>query len=180
MTGAALWARGTSWSDGWIVTILAQAGIIGHDECERLGRVGGTSAWRACLVAGVATESTMLEAAGRYFHMPVASAADVAAASPLLLPGLVAMRLRVVGLEVRHRVLHVACADPLDLDLENAVAFAAGRRVRLHLASPVGIDAALARLYPSLCVKPTAEPGPAPTPMRAFRAFAPDREPICC
>ncbi len=152
MTGALMSARATDWADRWIIPALEQAGILGPVERERLAKVGGGSAWRACLAAGIATDDEILEVVAKRFHMPAAHAGDLSTASASLLPGEVALRLRVVPLDVTGHVLHVACADPVDLDLESAVAFAAGRNVRLCLASPLTIERGLALLYPAAAV----------------------------
>lgn len=158
MIGALLSARATDWPDRWVIPALEQAGILGPEERERLEQAGGKSAWLACIAAGIASDDDILEAVAKRFRMPVAHAGDISAGNASLLPGELAMRLRVVPLDVVGSVLHVACADPTDFDLDNAVAFAASHRVSLHLASPATIENGLANLYPSTAVSLLHDP----------------------
>jgi type II secretory ATPase GspE/PulE/Tfp pilus assembly ATPase PilB-like protein len=113
-----------------------------------VARVRGArgSYWDAALQAG-AGDDDLVRAAARHYHVPVA---DLGIADPLAggaVSEQVARRYGVVPLADVDGVLHVAASDPRDLDAERAVAFAAGRPVRIALASPRAIDRLLRERY---------------------------------
>ena len=137
------------WADAWLVPVLVQAGLLTQVDTARLRETGARNAWQACLQAGVASDEWILAAVAQRFRVKIADLEAVPSSAAALMPAELALRLGVVPLALATHGLDAACARPADPDLESALSFGVGKRVHLQLASPVAIERALARLYPS-------------------------------
>ncbi|MEX2610411.1 MAG: type II/IV secretion system protein [Gemmatimonadota bacterium] len=137
------------WPDLWVLDVLREAKRYEDTDRPMLERLMQRTAWQAAVAARLATDAWLLEAvAARYGLAAHTLEAPDRAAAELLDEGFVRQQ-RAVPVAMRDRVLVLAAADPLPLELERLAAFAAGCRVEVVLASPDAIDAAIELLYPS-------------------------------
>src|SRR3954471_19673022 len=93
----------------------------------------------------------MAEAYAALLHLPIAATGRYPPASGLFADRLTARFLRsarAVPIGVEGDALVVAGADPLDAFTPGAIAIATGMPVRLEIAVPIELDAAIKRLYP--------------------------------
>jgi type IV pilus assembly protein PilB len=137
------------WSDGWLIKLLLDAGVLANEDIDVLLESSSATVWGACVKAGLVSEDSILAAVARRFCLPIANTTHVDVEARSALPAEFARKHRVAPLHVKGRVLEVATSDVMSLDLESTIAFASGRRVRLSLASPDQVDALIERLYPS-------------------------------
>ncbi|HVE79483.1 MAG TPA: GspE/PulE family protein [Gemmatimonadaceae bacterium] len=129
--------------DSWLLSVLPS--VLPPAAVAQVRAARG-SYWDAAVRAG-ADDDELVRAAASHYHVPVA---DVAAADPAAggaVSEAVARRYGIVPLADVDGVLQVAASDPRDLDAERAVAFAAGRPVRVALASPRAIERLLRERY---------------------------------
>jgi len=131
--------------DSWVLPIIAE--LVSHDAAARVARAPGGSAWEEALRLRVADEADLLAAISRKLSTPVVTSLKVTDEAKLLVPERIARRYRVLPLSVSAHTLDVATANPWDLDAERSVAFVSGRSVRVWLASPTTIAAALDGAY---------------------------------
>jgi general secretion pathway protein E len=146
--------------------------LLRHAQCdqrtlERARRVAEDSGQRldAVLIQlGLVSERGLAEAYAALLDLPVAPVARYPLDQPLFAERLSARFLRharAVPVAVEGDTLVLAAADPLDTFTPAAVAAATGRPVRLEIAVPIELEAALNRLYPEAA--PEASPEDAGT-----------------
>ncbi len=107
----------------------------------------GSSVWSTAVRRGFLTDAQILETLAARFHLGLA---DIEAATPAAcasVPEALARRYGVLPLSCTESALHIASADPRDLDAERALAFALGREVRVSLAAPSRIRERLDEFY---------------------------------
>jgi type II secretory ATPase GspE/PulE/Tfp pilus assembly ATPase PilB-like protein len=132
-------------SDGWLLPLLAPA--LSAEQRAQLLASPGTSVWSTAVRRGFLTDAAILELLAARFQVALA---DVDAATPAAcaeVPEALARRYGVLPLSVSESALHVASADPRDLDAERALAFAMGRSIRVSLAAPTRIRERLDEFY---------------------------------
>ena len=129
------------WTDRWLIDALRQQG---HTAVERL--TAAPSAWES-LVAGGATPKELLDLVCLMSGAPPADLSGVAPEHASLLPIKFAGRYGVVPVRLTGSVLDVATANPLTTSLERDLAFAAGRQIRITVASPKDVRDAHERIY---------------------------------
>src|SRR5208283_5074807 len=135
---------------------LVEDGVIDQRTLERARRVASETGGRLDHVLtqlGLVSERGLAEALAQLIAAPLVAAADYPDA-PLFLDRLKAKflrRARVLPIAAGESCVTLAMADPLDGFTSNAVAAAIGQPVRLAVAVPIELEAALDRLY--------AEPG---------------------
>lgn len=83
----------------------------------------------------------------RRYGLPVADLSRVAAHAVSLVPERWARRFHVIPLDASARDLHVATADPLDVDCERTLGFATGRQVRFAVADGDAIARRIDEVY---------------------------------
>ena len=115
----------------------------------REGTPAGSSLWEAVVRRRLLTDDQVLEAAAARFRMPVLPPGAPAQAVTDVISESVARRFNVLPFRISDSHLDVATFNPFDLDAEKGLAFASGRDVRLHLASPSQIREGLSVLFPS-------------------------------
>jgi len=133
--------------DSWLLATLES--ILVPGALALLVAEVRESYWEACVRGRFATDGEILAALAARFRMTVADLSSVSAQARDLIPEPLARRYHVLPLAATPTLLDVATADPRDLDCERALAFAAGRRVRLQLASPARIAERIEEVYRS-------------------------------
>jgi general secretion pathway protein E len=134
--------------------------LIARGQCdgrtiERAGRVAAETGQRldsVLIQLGLLTERGLAETYAALLRLPIAIPARYPTEAPLLadrLPPRFLRQARAMPVAIEHDVLVLAVADPLDAFTPAAVAAAAGRSVRLEVAVPIELEAALERLYPA-------------------------------
>jgi type II secretory ATPase GspE/PulE/Tfp pilus assembly ATPase PilB-like protein len=142
----------------WIVRVAREAGWPGAAALSITPDTPDESAWTAVMRACGVPERVLLEQVSVWFRIPLARWELSEVRATHLIPRTLAERHRVVPLREQGRALVVATADPTDLSAEQELAFVCGRPVRLELATPSSIRAALGH---------TNEPEPPPRPITA-------------
>ena len=133
----------------WLGEAASRAGLKGGSG---LSIPPGTPVSEAWEIAARATGVTPSELAGKVAPAISVAAANFTMGDPhavRLLPEKIARRYNVFPLREDDRQLVVATSDPTNLDAEQAVGFAAGRRVVFELAPPHAISSAIATAYSS-------------------------------
>jgi general secretion pathway protein E len=134
--------------------ILLQSGQCDGRALERGRRMAEETGQRQDIVLlqlGLVTERGLADAYASLLGLPVARADQYPAGPPLFPEQLHARFLRnahALPMEVDGDTLVVALTDPLNKFIPAAVAAAVSMRVRLKIAVPIELDAALKRLYP--------------------------------
>ena len=134
-------------TDAWLLPTLEQ--LLPPDALARLHEQAEESYWATVVRLGIMDDAKLLAVVSSRFRMKVANLAATEPAARDALAESLARRHRVVPVTVTKTVLEVATANPADMDGERSLSFATGRKVRLLLASPLQIEAALDRLYSS-------------------------------
>jgi type II secretory ATPase GspE/PulE/Tfp pilus assembly ATPase PilB-like protein/ActR/RegA family two-component response regulator len=127
----------------WLAHAASRAGLPAAEGLNISRGVSNTIAWD---IAARGLNLTPSELATRIAPPLGVSVADFDAADTralTLLPERLARRYQVFPLREDDRTIAVATADPNDLDVEQAVAFAAGRRTVFELAPPHAIGEAI-------------------------------------
>src|ERR687893_3260549 len=131
--------------DEWLLPTLE--GLLSAERVAELRAAAQESYWESAVRARAVSDEAIVEALAKRFRMRVG---DVDAVSPQArdaVPEQLARRFRVLPLAVSDSTLDVATADPNDLDAERSLAFATGRTVRLHIASPLRIAERIDEVY---------------------------------
>lgn len=135
--------------DDWLVPVLRE--LLPAERVAALGReldaAYGGSYWRAAVGTGATTDEAILAAVARRARMRVAATLASTPSASARVPELLARRYGVLPLTLTDAALEVATGNPYDLDCEQTLAFVAGRRVRMSLASPVRIAERLDEVY---------------------------------
>lgn len=133
------------WPDAWMAGWLVATGRISKQEEMGLMQRSEPTFRQAALATGLVSEREVLLALGERLRL------EVVELDPATLDAKVVARVPVelarahglVAVWERSGVLGVACTDPLVPGLEQSLAFATGRRIRLLLAEQASIRAAL-------------------------------------
>ena len=137
-----------------LVDILVRTGQCDGRAVERSRRVAEETGQRldkVLLQLGLVSERGLADAYATMLDLPVANADRYPTELPLFADTLHARFLRnarAVPIAIDGETLVVAIADPLDSFIPAAIAAAVDMSVRLEVAVPIELDAALKRLYP--------------------------------
>jgi general secretion pathway protein E len=134
--------------------------LIARGQCdgrtiERAGRVAAETGQRldsVLIQLGLLTERGLAETYAMLLRLPIAVPGRYPTEAPLLadcLPPRFLRQARALPVAIENDALVVAVVDPLDTFTPAAVAAASGRSVRLEVAVPIELEAALERLYPA-------------------------------
>jgi type II secretory ATPase GspE/PulE/Tfp pilus assembly ATPase PilB-like protein/CheY-like chemotaxis protein len=133
-------------ADDWLLPILAD--LVPAEALSQLQESAPASYWEEAVERGLVADEAVTAAIADRYRMRVASfELPTPAEARDLVPEQLARRHHIVPLNVTESALEVASANPNDLDAERALAFACGRRVQVHLASPGQIAQRLDELY---------------------------------
>jgi type II secretory ATPase GspE/PulE/Tfp pilus assembly ATPase PilB-like protein/CheY-like chemotaxis protein len=136
-----------NFSDEWLVptvTALISAETV---EALRADAQPTTTLWDLVTAKGLATDDQLLQALARRTRLKIADLGQREARAKELVPQSLAQRYRIVPLRATDSYIDVATSNPFDIDPEKSLAFATGREVRMHLATPTKISRALDEMY---------------------------------
>src|SRR5438046_4357421 len=129
--------------DEWLVpTITALVSAEAVEELRKEAQPTSTL-WELTTSKGKATDEQILEALSKRTRLKIADLSLRDAKVKELISQGVAQRYRVVPLRATDSWLDVATSNPYDIDAEKALAFSTGREIRVLLASPTRIGAAI-------------------------------------
>jgi general secretion pathway protein E len=137
-----------------LMDILLQSGQCDARALERSRRMAEETGQRPDMVLlqlGLVAERGLAEAYATLLDLKVTGADGYPSAQPLLtdvLPARFLRHAKALPLAMTGDTVVVAVTDPLNRFNPAAIAAAAGRAVRLEVAVPIELDAALKRLYP--------------------------------
>jgi type II secretory ATPase GspE/PulE/Tfp pilus assembly ATPase PilB-like protein/8-oxo-dGTP pyrophosphatase MutT (NUDIX family) len=137
--------RATQSSDEWIVPVLRE--LLTPVQFGVLAKDATANKWKAAVSHGFTTDEAILRAIATRTRMRVAGTLNSSPQALARIPERLARRYSILPLSVSARTIDVATANPYDLDCEQAVAFASGRRVRMSLAVPARITERLEEVY---------------------------------
>jgi hypothetical protein len=132
---------------GWASPEDVQLAI--HSQATTGGRLG------TCLLERNAlTEDVLVKALSEVHRLPAAGAEDLRGIPDetiAALPAKVAIRCHAIPFQAFGTLVHVAMLDPRDLNCQDELAFALGKRVQPYVAAEVRIRQALDRYYGESC-----------------------------
>ena len=135
----------SAWSnERWLRPLLAE--LLGQEPLASLA-AEGRPLWESVVSAGLLTDQQIVDAVAARFRLPIADVRAPNVQARGLLAERWARKYRVIPLRAGDGALHVATADPLNLDCERALGFASGRPVRFALASPMALSDAIESMY---------------------------------
>jgi type II secretory ATPase GspE/PulE/Tfp pilus assembly ATPase PilB-like protein len=137
--------RSAQSTDEWIVPVLRE--LLTPAQLGSVTRDASTSRWQAAVASGFTTDADILRAISARTRMRVAGALTSSPQAVARVPERLARRYSILPLSISAKTIEVATANPYDLDCEQAVAFASGRRVRMSLAVPARITERLEEVY---------------------------------
>ncbi|HEY5087619.1 MAG TPA: ATPase, T2SS/T4P/T4SS family [Gemmatimonadaceae bacterium] len=132
-------------TDEWILPVLRE--LLTPIQLVAIARDTVASKWCFAVANGFTTDEAILRAIAKRTRMRVAGALTSSPQAVARVPERLARRYSILPLSVSARTIDVATANPYDLDCEQAVAFASGRRVRMSLAVPARITERLEEVY---------------------------------
>jgi general secretion pathway protein E len=130
------------------------------DRSRRVAEETGQRLDGVLLQLGLVSERGMAQAYATLLDLKLAAADRYPPDEPLFANCLAARFLRharAIPMAMEGDTLVVALADPLDVFTTAAIAAATGTRVRVEIAVPVELDAALKRLYPDEAAAPATD-----------------------
>jgi CheY-like chemotaxis protein len=134
-------------SSHWLVRAAERANLPAADSIAIARGASPTVVWEAvCRTVGLPVEA-LVERIAAALRMKSADLAAAVARTRRLVPERLARKYAVFPIGESDRAIVIATSDPFDLDAEQALAFAAGRRVTFALASPQSIDEAISAGY---------------------------------
>lgn len=137
--------------------LLVQRGWASPHDVQNALRIQATAGGRlgtVLLEINALTEDLLLKALSEVHRVPAAGAEDLRSVPPeaiASLPARVAVRWKAVPFRSFQTQVHVAMLDPRDLNCQDEVAFALGKRVQPYVAAEVRILQALDRYYGEEC-----------------------------
>jgi type IV pilus assembly protein PilB len=131
----------------WLVGVARQRGLINGQTPSVDPGTPVAPAWASvCDACAIAPEALADEVA-KHFAFPKAHLERVEPRVLTLVPEAAARRYGIVPLREDDRYIVIATANPLDVDMEQAIGFLSGRRVQLEIASPGALASVLDQHY---------------------------------
>ena len=123
-------------TDEWLFPTMET--LVGKPELDTLRNAPGgpASLWESLVSKKLTSDDRVLAAAAERFRLPLADLTKLDFKIRESVPETLARRFNVLPLRITDSYIEVASANPFDLDAEKLLAFATGREVRMHLASP--------------------------------------------
>jgi len=136
-----------TFSDEWLRPTVED--LVGKEKVEELrhGEVEHPSLWEAAVQHELTTDEALLGSLTTRFRLKLADLSRSEQHARDIVPESVARRYQILPLSISDSTLDIATANPFDLDCEKMLAFATGREVRSHLASPAEIRHKIEELY---------------------------------
>jgi type II secretory ATPase GspE/PulE/Tfp pilus assembly ATPase PilB-like protein/ActR/RegA family two-component response regulator len=138
---------GKSFKDEWITGTIEE--LIGREVLDvlRTSKSAGESLWETVVQAAAASDEQILEAVATRFRLKLADLSQSERGARDFVPEQIARRYHVLPIRITDSYLEIATSSPFDFDCEKTLAFATGREVRMHLASPSAIRGRIDELY---------------------------------
>ena len=133
--------------DEWLVPTVTALTSAETVEALRAEAQPTSTLWDLVTARGHATDDKLLEALAKRTRLKMADLSLRESKVKELVPQSLAQRYRIVPLRATDSFLDIATSNPFDLDAEKALAFATGREVRMHLATPAKINTTLDEMY---------------------------------
>ncbi len=153
----------------WLVQIAQRAGLPRAQTLDIATDVSTPMAWAGVEQHCGLDEDELARAVAAATGLEVANLAQAHAPARRLVPDRIARRWDIIALRETDRQIVVATSDPSNVEAEQAIAFASGRRVLFEIASPATLHAALA--VPGHASRPaTTTPVNGSTPVAAGAA----------
>ncbi len=131
----------------WLENVARRAGLAGAETLTISRDATASDAWAAVARAAHVEDAAVTRAVADHFRLAVADMEAAELKALKLLPEKLARRYQVFPLRETDRNLVVGTANPMDLDVEQAVGFASGRKTVFEIASPSAIQEALDTRY---------------------------------
>jgi len=135
--------------DHWLVRVARGAGLDLDASAPIDPRMPVDEAWKAVAAAAKVSDDALARHVAAAFRLHAANVADIQESALKLVPPTVARQFRVLPLRTEGNQIAVATSNPTDVAAEQAIGFAAGRRVRFEIAAPAPLQEALAKQYAS-------------------------------
>jgi type II secretory ATPase GspE/PulE/Tfp pilus assembly ATPase PilB-like protein/ActR/RegA family two-component response regulator len=138
---------GRNFPDEWLVPTVTALTSAETVEKLRADAQPTTTLWDLVVAKGLGTDEKLLEALSKRTRLKIADLSIREARVKEMVPQSLAQRYRIVPLKATDSYIDIAISNPFDIDPEKSLAFATGREVRMHLASPGRISQALDEMY---------------------------------
>ena len=132
-------------ADAWLRPIIAD--LLTAADLAAVDRAVTTSYWETAARVSALGDDEILSAVADRLRIPPAKRLLVSSQARERVPEELARRYRILPLSVTGDTLEIATANPYDMDCERTLAFSSGRRVRMLLAPPSGIDKRIDEVY---------------------------------
>lgn len=155
----------------WLAQIAQRAGLPRAESLEIPADMSTPMAWAGIEQHCGLGEDVLVRAVATATGLAVADLADAHPPARRLVPDRIARRWSVIPLRETDKHIVVATSDPSNVEAEQAIAFASGRRVMFEIASPAMLHAALA--VPGQPIAPASA-----TPVTGTKPVAPGGLPL--
>jgi type IV pilus assembly protein PilB len=136
-------ARSSDTPTHWLVRAARQAQVPGLGDVQLPRGVTTAAAWDIVARASGLTTGELAQRAAVALRLRAADFEHAQAHALRLIPERIARRLHVFPLSEDDQTIVVAVSDPTDIETEQAVGFASGRRAVFALAAPSNIEEAI-------------------------------------
>src|SRR3954462_5978119 len=131
----------------WLQSIAARADIPGIDDLALPSNVAPSVGWESVTRAAGLPQRELVQRIARAMRLVPADLEAVEPPAHPIIPEKLARKYHVFPLRGDSRTVTVATSDPTDIEAEQGLAFATGRRVGVELASPADISEALSATF---------------------------------
>ena len=131
----------------WLADVARRAGLEHAQQLDLPSQTPIRDAWSTVCRSCRVTEAELATRVAERFRLAVADLDAVEPGAVKLVPESLARRYGVLPVRETDRQLLVATSNPLDMDAEQAIAFASSRTAMFVVAPPVKIVDALDQLY---------------------------------
>jgi type II secretory ATPase GspE/PulE/Tfp pilus assembly ATPase PilB-like protein/8-oxo-dGTP pyrophosphatase MutT (NUDIX family) len=132
-------------TDHWLLPILRDR--LPRQAIDMLESKLDGSYWDAAVRGSILSDDEILQAVSAHTGVELATALLVSAEAREAVSEALARRFSILPLSLSESTLHIATADPFDIDCEKTLAFATSRRVRMSLSAPSRIRDSIEEVY---------------------------------
>jgi len=131
--------------DAWLLPLLRE--LLTEPVVAKLEAEEPASYWSAVVAAGLLNDEEILAAVAEHTRTRIAAGLLVGSLARDRVSERLARRFCILPLAISESILDIATANPYDLDCEQTLAFATGRKVRMSLAAPARIMERIEEVY---------------------------------
>jgi type II secretory ATPase GspE/PulE/Tfp pilus assembly ATPase PilB-like protein/8-oxo-dGTP pyrophosphatase MutT (NUDIX family) len=132
-------------SESWLLPILRE--LLPAESLELVESRASKSYWETAVGEALLTDDDILKAVSDRARIGIANSLLVSSHARDKISERLARRFEVLPLSISDTTLDIATSRPYDLDCEKILAFAAGRNIRMWLASPSRINERIDEVY---------------------------------